>query len=158
GLEPGRRCGGQVGDLNHIDPVWQSRVQPIPDVGRIKLCCEGDLKELGLTGGPGGSPARGGNLRMRGETSRMRHGQSGTPDSPFHGTCYVPMTREPHPATLSVSDHQPLHRWQRRRPGRPRLLLARHGYPCPPGEPAPRAPATAASLASETLLSPDELA
>lgn len=65
GLELRRRCGGQVGDLDHIDPVWQGRVQPIPHDSRIKLCREGDLKKFGLAGGPGGCPARVRNLRMR---------------------------------------------------------------------------------------------
>jgi hypothetical protein len=35
GLKPWRRCGSQVCDLDHIDPVWQGRVQAIPDSGRV---------------------------------------------------------------------------------------------------------------------------
>ncbi len=68
GLEPGRRLGGQVGDLDHVDPLRQGRAQPVPDDIRIKLCREGDLKELGLAGSPGGGAARVRNLRMRRET------------------------------------------------------------------------------------------
>jgi hypothetical protein len=69
GLQPRRRCGGQVGDLDHINPIRQGRIQPIPDSGRIKLCRERDLEELGLAGGPGGRPARVRNLGMRREAS-----------------------------------------------------------------------------------------
>jgi hypothetical protein len=65
GLKPWRLRGGQVGDLDHIDPVRQGRVQQIPDNGRIKLCRERDLEKLGLAGCPGGRPARIGNLGMR---------------------------------------------------------------------------------------------
>ncbi len=83
---------------------------------------EGHLQELGLAGGAGRRPARVRDLGMRREPCRMRDRQASPPNPTLHRTRDIPMTRESHPATLSVPDQQPLNCWQRRWSRRPRLL------------------------------------
>ncbi len=92
---------------------------------------------LGLAGSAGGRPARVRDLGMRRETGRVRDRQASPPNPTLHRTRDIPMTRESHPATLSVPDHQPLNRWQRRWSRRARRLLTRHRQPSLPGAVAP---------------------
>jgi hypothetical protein len=105
GLEPRRRGGGQISDLDHVNSIRQSCVEPDPDRFRVKARREGDLQELGLTGSARGRPARIRDLGMRRETGRVRDRQARPPNSPLHRTRDIPMTCETHSATLSVPDH-----------------------------------------------------
>ena len=61
---------------------------------------------------------------MRGEAGRVGDWEASPPNSPFHRTRDVPMTRETHPATFSVPDGYPLNCWWRRRSRGARLLAA----------------------------------
>ena len=65
---------------------------------------------------------------MRGEAGRVGDRKPGSPNSPFHCTRDIPVTREPHPATLSVPNYQALHRRQRRRAGGTRWLPLLAGH------------------------------
>ena len=105
GLKPRRVRLGQISDLDHVNPVRQGRVQPGLHCKRVERRGKRDLEELGLASGAGRRPARVGNLRVRRESGRLGDRQAGPPDPPLHRPRDVPVTRESHPATLSVPDH-----------------------------------------------------
>jgi hypothetical protein len=51
GLQLRRLRHGQVSDLDHVNPVWQGCVEPVPDVSRIEALGERNLQVLGFAGG-----------------------------------------------------------------------------------------------------------
>jgi len=92
--------------VDHIYPVRQGRVEPVPYVGSGADLGEGNLQVLGLTRCPGGRSASVRDLRVRRETSGIGDGQTGPANSPFNSACDVSVTGETHPASLSVPDDQ----------------------------------------------------
>lgn len=117
GLDPGedslpvRRLQLEVSEgwaLDHVDhiyPVRQGRIEPVPYIGSGARLGEADVQVLGLTRRPGGGSASVGDLRVRRETSGIRNWQSCPANSPFNGACDVPVAGETHPASLSVPDN-----------------------------------------------------
>jgi len=111
---PVRRLQPEVGEgcrtLDHVDhiyPVRQGRIEPVPYVGSGARLGEADLQILGFTRRPSGGSASVGDLRVRRETGGMGDGQSCPANSPFNGACDIPVAGETHPASLSVPDDQP---------------------------------------------------
>ena len=74
GLKPRRGRSGQIGDLDHVNSLWQGCVQPAGDHSGVNFRGEGDLEELSLTRGTGGRPARVRNFGMRREAGRVCYG------------------------------------------------------------------------------------
>ncbi len=111
---PLRRLQPEIGQrrraLDHVDhiyPVRQGRVEPVPHVGSGAGLGERNLQVLGLTRCPSGGSASVRDLRVRCETSGIGDRQTGPANSPFNSACDVSMTGETHPASLSVPDNQP---------------------------------------------------
>ena len=110
---PARRLQLEVGEgrraLDHVDhiyPVRQGRIEPVPYVGSGARLGEADFQVLGLTRCPGGGSASVRDLRVRRETGGICDGQSGPPNPAFNSACDVPVAGETHPASLSVPDDQ----------------------------------------------------
>ena len=92
--------------LDHVNPVWQGRVEPFPYLGYGAGSCERQLQVLGLARCAGRGRASVGDLRVRRESGGVGDGQPCPANSPFNGTRDIPVTGETHPASFSVPDDQ----------------------------------------------------
>ncbi len=100
-----RRC---LGHLDHVHPIRQGRVEPLPDFGSGAPLPQRQLQVLGLARRPRRSRACIGNLRVGCEALRKSDGQPGPANSPLNSTRDVPVAGETHPASFSVPDNQTL--------------------------------------------------
>ena len=137
---------GFLGHVDHINPVRQGRVEPVPHVAHGARFRERKLQVLSLTRGPRRGRASVGDLRVRRESGRVGDGQTRPANSPFNGPRDIPVTGETHPASFSVPDKKTLDDGRRRGlPGRPRRNGTRHLDARPwsgPRLPSDGAPAT----------------
>jgi hypothetical protein len=105
--EGAQRCRGLV-HLDHVYPVRQCRIEPLPHLGSIAPLRQRQFQVLGLARRPRRGRARVGNLRVRCEPRRISDGQPGPANSPLNSTRHVPVAGETHPASFSVPDNQAL--------------------------------------------------
>jgi hypothetical protein len=113
------QCGRVLGHLDHVNPVWQGRVQPFPDIGYGTGPREREFQVFGLARGSGRGRASVGNLWVRRETGGIGDGQPCPANSPFNSTRDIPVTGETHPASFRVPDNHALsHSGHARRSGR----------------------------------------
>ena len=92
--------------LDHVNPVWQGRVEPFPYLGSGAGSGERKLQVLGLARCAGRGRASVRDLRVRRESGGVGDGQPCPANSPFNGTRDIPVTGETHPASFSVPDDQ----------------------------------------------------
>jgi len=123
--------GRSLQHLDHVNPVWQGRVKPFPDLGYGTAPRERKLQVLGLARRPCRGRASVGNLRVRRESGGIGDGQPCPANSPFNGTRDIPVAGETHLASFSVPDNQLAgHRGHARpRHARPRHARPRHARP-----------------------------
>jgi hypothetical protein len=153
-LDPGEHClpvrclqleadeGRRTLDhVDHIYPVRQGRIEPVPYLGSGTRLGEANFQVLGLTRCPGGGSTSVRDLRVRREPSGMGDGQPCPADSPFNGARDVPVAGETHPASLSVPDnHAGSDGKHTRRIRRGRDAAAMRAGHQPPPAPAPVPP------------------
>ncbi len=157
-LEAGEGCR-TLDHVDHIYPVRQGRIEPVPYLGSGTRLGEAYLQVLGLTRCPGGGSASVRDLRVRREPSGMGDGQPCPADSPFNGARDVPVAGETHPASLSVpdnhagSDGKHTRRIRRGRGGRDAAALRAGHQPPPAPAPVP-SPAPAVITVSGSSFAP----
>ena len=134
----------QFQNLDHVNPVRQGHVEPVPHVRCGTHAGQRDLQVLSLARGARRRSPRVRDLRMRRESRGVRDGQAGLPYSPLDRTRDVPVARETHPAAFRIPDHQALDHGRGRRGGRYRTChRARPAFeifltlPVPPVSPPP---------------------
>jgi hypothetical protein len=142
-LEAGEGCR-TLDHVDHIYPVRQGRIEPVPYLGSGARLGEADLQVLGLTRCPGGGSTSVRDLRVRREPSGIGDGQPCPANSPFYGARDVPVAGETHPASLSVPDNHAgsdgKHTRRIRRAAYGRDVAALRAGHQPPPAPAPVPP------------------
>ena len=104
--------GGILGDVDHINPIRQCRVQPLAHLRRSLPGSQREAQVLSLARHTGRGAARIGDLRVRREPGRVSDRQSCPAHSPLEGARHVPVAGKTHLSPLSIPDHQMLHRRQ----------------------------------------------
>jgi hypothetical protein len=157
-LEAGEGCR-TLDHVDHIYPVRQGRIEPVPYLGSGARLGEADLEVLGFTRCPGGGGASVRDLRVRREPSGIGDGQPCPANSPFNSARDVPVAGETHPASLSVPDNHAgsdgKHTRRIRRGGGVGGVAAlRVGHQPPPGPAPAPPPAPAATTVSGRSFAP----